>query len=55
LQSVMSTMPGKHGHDDNNSEVPRTTLVRALKKAGKLESTSDLPKGKLFFDETYPL
>jgi len=55
LQSVMSTMPGKHGHDDNNSEVPRTTLVKALKKAGKLESTSDLPKGTLFFDETYAL
>jgi hypothetical protein len=29
LQSLMSTMPGKHGHADKHTEVPRETLCRA--------------------------
>lgn len=55
LSSVMSTMPGKHGKAENKSEVPRATLVKALRKAGKLESTSDLAKAERFFDEIYQL
>jgi hypothetical protein len=31
LKSLMSTMAGKHGHEDSKTEVPRSTLVNALK------------------------
>ncbi len=42
LTSVMSTMHGKHGSDGKNTEVPRRTLVTALKTESKLYSTEDL-------------
>jgi len=54
-QFIMSTMPGKHGHKENHSEVPRATLVKELRKAGSLKSTADLPKRIEFFDEDYSL
>lgn len=54
-QFVMSTMPGKHGHKENHSEVPRGTLVKEMRKVGNLRSTADLPNKTRFFDEEYPL
>ncbi|HST37738.1 MAG TPA: hypothetical protein VLK25_14065 [Allosphingosinicella sp.] len=39
LQSLMSTMPGKHGKAERKTEVPRETLVTALQKESNLFST----------------
>ena len=51
LQSLMSTMPGKHGHADKHTEVPRATLVAALKDESELFSTEAL-EGEHFFHDT---
>jgi hypothetical protein len=45
LQTVVSTMAGKHGHSDSGTEVPRATLVNALKSESTYFTTQDL-KGK---------
>lgn len=44
LQTVISTRPGKHGgkHPESHSEVPRETLVSALKQGSKYFSTEEL-------------
>lgn len=41
LVSLISTMPKVHGSDDRRTEVPRETLIGALKAAGPLHSTED--------------
>lgn len=51
LKSLMSTMAGKHGHADSNTEVPRSTLVRALEAESDLFTTQRL-EGKNFFHDT---
>jgi beta-lactamase superfamily II metal-dependent hydrolase len=51
LKSLMSTMPGKHGHVDQHTEVPRQTLVAALKNESDLFTTEQL-KGNDFFHDT---
>jgi hypothetical protein len=38
-------MAGKHGHADSGTEVPRATLVKALKTESTYFSTQEL-KGK---------
>jgi hypothetical protein len=55
LQSVMSTKHGKHGSDTKNTEVPRRTLVSALKADSALHSTEDLAVGKLYDEVVIPL
>jgi hypothetical protein len=49
LVTVMSTRSdSKHGHTENNSEVPRRTLVAALKRESVHRSTQELePTGDL--------
>ena len=42
LTSVLSTMHGKHGKDEKNTEVPRRTLVSELKAQSNLLSTESL-------------
>jgi hypothetical protein len=42
LQTMMSTMPGKHGKVASKTEVPRRTLVRALESGSRLKSTNKL-------------
>jgi hypothetical protein len=42
LKSVLSTLPGKHGSAASKSEVPRTTLLQALKHETELHNTNDL-------------
>jgi hypothetical protein len=44
LQTMMSTMPGKHGSLLSRSEVPRRTLLEALKTGSQLTSTHELDK-----------
>ena len=44
LQSIVSTMAHKHGHEDKGTEVPRKKLVDALKEKTQFFSTQDLKK-----------
>lgn len=51
LRTLMSTMEHKHGSEESHTEVPRTTLVSALKTQSDLFSTQQLTGGS-FFHET---
>lgn len=51
LRTLMSTMEHKHGSEESRTEVPRGTLVSALKTQSDLFSTQQL-KGKSFYHET---
>jgi hypothetical protein len=42
LQTMMSTMPGKHGKVASKTEVPRRTLVTALGSGSHLKDTEEL-------------
>ncbi|MEO5845921.1 MAG: hypothetical protein ABIQ33_13900 [Caldimonas sp.] len=55
LTSVMSTRPGKHGHEASNTEVPRETLVTELGSESELHSTHLLAEGMLFETVEIPL
>lgn len=48
LTSVLSTMHGKHGKDEKNTEVPRRTLVAELDAQSTLYSTERLSPNELF-------
>ena len=39
LTTMLSTMPGKHGHEKDKTEVPRQTLLKALEDQSELHST----------------
>jgi len=47
LVSVLSTKHGVHGSVDRRTEVPRRSLVRALKEATELFDTSSFPREEL--------
>lgn len=51
LQSLMSTLEGKHGHAADNTEVPRRSLVAELRKETKHFSTQEL-EGERYFEDT---
>lgn len=51
LKSLMSTMEHKHGSEASQTEVPRTTLVSALKTQSELFTTQSL-SGNAFFHDT---
>ena len=51
LSALMSTLEDKHGSEDSNTEVPRRTLVSALKANTNLFTTQSLA-GKTFFHDT---
>ena len=55
LTSVMSTLKDHHGHEDRNTEVPRRTLVAALKSESTLHETEDLPNNQLYKEVTIDL
>jgi hypothetical protein len=42
LETMMSTMSGKHGKASSKTEVPRRTLVTALESASRLKNTQKL-------------
>jgi hypothetical protein len=50
LKSLLSTMAGKHGHDESKTEVPRKTLVNALKDETDFFTTQQL-KGKIHSEQ----
>jgi len=52
LRSLMSTMAGKHGHVHSKTEVPRSTLVNALKGETDLLTTQTFGEA-LFKDTTF--
>lgn len=45
LQTLLSTLPGKHGHSASNTEVPRRTLLERLETESHLLNTNDLSFG----------
>jgi hypothetical protein len=51
LQTVCSTMPGKHGSVDRSTEVPRTTLVKELKAKSDYFTTESLKGSKTVVKE----
>ena len=55
LTSMNSTMPDKHGDTANRSEVPRGTLVRALKKRSRYLTTEHLSDETPYIEETFSL
>jgi hypothetical protein len=50
MLAMMSTMEGKHGHEEDGTEVPRKRLVSSLKSHTRLRSTENL-HGDLFTEE----
>jgi len=50
LKTLLSTKPGKHGTKRDKTEVPRSTLVKALDDNSELHRTDDLDKGEWFTD-----
>jgi hypothetical protein len=52
LASLMSTLEGKHGSEENHSEVPRETLVTELERDTNLFSTQLLTDPKTFFHDS---
>lgn len=51
LKTLMSTMEHKHGSEESHTEVPRTTLISALKAQSEFFSTQEL-EGSNFYHET---
>jgi hypothetical protein len=49
LKTMLSTMTGKHGKNSSKTEVPRRTLVTALKDESRLQTTQTLTKATDFF------
>jgi len=52
LRSLMSTLEGKHGSENSNTEVPRRPLVSALRRETEHFSTHELDSKDLFRDVT---
>jgi hypothetical protein len=55
LISVLSTKANKHGHRENNTEVPRRPLVTALEKLTELKSTQRHTGKKPWVDVDVPI
>lgn len=55
LVTFLSTMAGKHGHEDRKTEVPRRTLVSALRRDSTLFTTEDLATGAPFNEREFAL
>ena len=55
LITMMSTMLGKHGHDEDDTEVPRRTLVTAMTDESDLHSTHLMPPDERFQEVTIAL
>jgi hypothetical protein len=55
LKTVVSTMRGKHGHEDSHTEVPRETLVDVLSTYSEYHTTEDAADhGDLYLDMEIP-
>ncbi|MDR0279302.1 MAG: hypothetical protein LBJ37_15590 [Paucimonas sp.] len=47
LVSVLSTLPDRHGHEEDHTEVPRKTLLDELESQSDLHDTQRLAPGRL--------
>lgn len=50
MTSLMSTLAGFHGHEEDDTEVPRKTLVNALERDTDHFSTQHIEGGAFWFD-----
>ena len=48
LTTLLSTKPGKHGHEKDRTEVPRLSLLKELAEQSHLHSTHLMPDGTLY-------
>lgn len=55
LVTFLSTMAGKHGSVESKTEVPRRTLVSALRRDSELFNTQDLTGTALFNEHSFDL
>lgn len=55
LTTLLSTLPGKHGHEKDKTEVPRLTLLKALEDESELRSTHRLEPDALYDEVTIEL
>lgn len=55
LKTLLSTMKGKHGHEKDDTEVPRQTLVNELDSKSELHSTERMNPGELYQEITIAL
>jgi hypothetical protein len=55
LTSLLSTMPGKHGHEKDHTEVPRQTLLKDLETQSDLHSTDRMEPDALYQEVTIEL
>jgi hypothetical protein len=55
LTTVLSTLPGKHGRAQSNTEVPRKPLLKALEEESDLNNTNDLKSSAMFLKIDLPL
>jgi len=51
LLTINSTMKGKHGHSESNTEVPRTSLVNELSKLSDYKTTEEAAKANELYIE----
>lgn len=51
LMTINSTMKGKHGHSESNTEVPRTSLVNEMSKLSDYKSTEEAAKANELYIE----
>lgn len=51
LQTLVSTMKGKHGHAESHTEVPRATLVKELTDLSDYQSTENAAENKKLYVE----
>lgn len=50
MTSIVSTMPGKHGSVERNTEVPRRPLMTSLKANSNVFNTNELGATKLYWE-----
>jgi hypothetical protein len=55
LQTLVSTMEGKHGNPEKKTEVPRMSLVEALQSQSNYFSTQELKENELSKAFTFTL
>lgn len=55
MTTMISTLPDVHGEESRNTEVPRRTLVRALRRYTNYVTTERIQDGKLYVEQTFRL
>jgi hypothetical protein len=53
MTSLLSTLSGKHGSASTRTEVPRQTLLEALRGSTTLIDTEELPDAQLFAEQVF--